>query len=229
MLATSVSLAILAPSTSQTTEEGTGRSKPLDSASLDRENKALSQDLVCEERLPFKSDASFFDPARGTDCIRSDKRGVFVRVYAHAETIPHVLQEWEPTIGDDRWFVRGKNSIVMGPLDALTQAASMPGASKPSRSAATNVSYSAFDGDRDTCMSMLASAAAARTKRLSDYDVLRQDLDRAVPGASAVVEKTVTAEVIRSLKGKLDYHIDSALSRFGDQYREVCRRALPDR
>jgi hypothetical protein len=41
-----------------------------------------------------------------------------------------------------------------------------------------------------------------------------------------VIERNVTPAVIASLKGKFDYQISSALSRYGDDFRDVCLRTF---
>jgi hypothetical protein len=132
----------------------------LDAEAREKLNTQLSSGLQCNERLPIYAESSFIDPTRGTDCVRNDKTAAFVRVFAHSKTVPKFLQEWAPTIGDGRWFVRGASWVVIGPRDALGSAAKVPGATHPSKEAPTDVAVPIRDADQDLCMSVVTSAAA---------------------------------------------------------------------
>jgi hypothetical protein len=198
----------------------------LDRAARAALNSKLSAGLQCEERLEVFAESSFIDPTRGTDCVRPDKRAIFVRVFAHSATVPKFLQEWAPTIGEGRWFVHGANWVVIGPRDALGAAAEVSGATRPSKDAPTHVVVPARDADQDTCMSVVASAAADLVLAPERFADDRRSLNADVPGAVAVIERRVTPQVVATLKGKLDYQISSSLSRFGDDFRTVCLRSF---
>lgn len=202
-------------------------SASLTSDQLRTQARALHQKLECAETFELLADASFFDPARGFDCIRADRSAAFVRVYAHSKTVLRVLNEWSPTLGRGRQYVRGRHWIVFGPADALRDVARVPGASAPSTRVPPGIATPARDADRDVCMSTLASAAADRVVAAARFRQQRSSLDAAVPNASRVVGELVTPAVVTELKGKPDYQISSELSRFGDRFRELCRRTLP--
>lgn len=199
----------------------------LTSDQLRTQASALIQKMECAETFELFADASFFDPARGFDCIRADRSAAFVRVYSHRETVQRVLNEWSPTFGRGRQYVRGRHWIVFGQADALRDVARVTGATVPSTRVPSRIATPPRDADRDVCMSTLASAAADRVVAPARFRQQRSSLDVAVPNASRVVEELVTPTIVNELKDKPDYQISSGLSRFGDRFRELCRRALP--
>jgi hypothetical protein len=195
---------------------------------LTKTTQRLAALLTCTEQYDLLSDPSFFDPARGVDCIRSDRSAVFVRVYSHAETVPRVLQEWGQTFGEGRKWIRGKNWIVMGPTSALSDFEFVDGASRPTATPPTGVQTPVDAARRDTCMSLLSSAAADRVVGADDAAATLEHLDEEYAGAARAVNRAVTPALAVHLRAKPDYVVSSALTRFGDSFRDVCRSALGD-
>jgi hypothetical protein len=77
-------------------------------------------------------------------------------------------------------------------------------------------------GARDICIRFLFSVAADRIVRPDEYEVSIVDIDKHYAGARIQVEATVTDTVVADLRGKRDFEVSAGLSRFGDDYREVC-------
>lgn len=82
----------------------------------------LRLSLPCEDSDALMDDLAFWDAMRGFDCV-DGVNTTFVRVYAHAASVPQTLEDWSDTLGRDRGVVRGRYWYVIGPpaaIDAMT-------------------------------------------------------------------------------------------------------------
>lgn len=81
----------------------------------------LRRSVPCQDPDALQDDLAFWDAMRGYDCL-AGADSTFIRVYAHAASVPQTLEDWQDTLGSDRDVVRGANWYVIGPpavIDAM--------------------------------------------------------------------------------------------------------------
>lgn len=215
-----------APKAVPTAANTSPSSPPLSDSALSDSVISLSRRLNCDRRVEVYADLSFFDRARGLDCIRPDGRAVIVRAYAHASTVGRVIQEWGPTFGAGRAWTRGDNWVVFGPRSQIEAVANSHGGSRPS-TVVPAVETDPADAARDTCVSFVAGAASQDIDNEAAFERDATTIDETYPGASDAVRRIVSTLLRARLKSAPDYEVAAALSRFGDVIRSVCTHARP--
>lgn len=73
----------------------------------------LRSSMPCDAFDRLSDDLAFWDAMQGFDCS-SPGGPSFVRVYAHAASVPQTLADWEDTFGAERTVARGAHWYVIG-------------------------------------------------------------------------------------------------------------------
>jgi len=73
----------------------------------------LRATVPCKLADALHDDLAFWDSMRGFDCLDGDSP-TFIRVYAHAVSVPQTLADWDGTFGAGRAVTRGEHWYVIG-------------------------------------------------------------------------------------------------------------------
>jgi hypothetical protein len=189
---------------------------------LDHIVDSFRHDFDCAERFDTHADLAFFGESSGFDCILADRSAVFVKAYAHPETIEHVVVEWAPTFGTGRSWTGGDNWVVSGPRADLERVAAEHRGTTLSTKAPDDAGGPLVDEARNTCMAFVSSAAADYVQDSSRFTEVAEGLDREYPGATTMITATVSEAFRSTHLDSPDYQLAAALSSFGAEFRQVC-------
>lgn len=166
---------------------------------MEQTSRALNQRLPCSGATVVTSDLTFFDDARGFDCLSPEGEPIFVRVFDEPDSVAQVLQDWGPTLVDGRKVVTGPNWFVLGPSAAIEPVTTESGASHSSAGVPTPAPLTASQDDANTCIRFVVSAAgqlATEPDRLAQMEVELDELyPAAAPRIRELVEPTLAHEI----------------------------------
>lgn len=166
------------------------RGPALPQSSLQGAADALRRSVSCEDSDELKADLAFWDEMRGFDCF-GQPGPVFIRVYAHAESVPQTLEDWNGTFTAERAVVRGGNWYVIGPpavVEAVRAPVDMP-------RIATNAGHpQPLTAEQDyltTCMRFVATESQRYVEQPSKRSASAEQYEALFPGVTTAVHSAV--------------------------------------
>jgi hypothetical protein len=166
---------------------------------MEQTSRALNQRLRCSSATDVTSDLTFFDDARGFDCLSPEGEPIFARVFDEPDSVAQVLQDWGPTLVDGRKVVTGPNWFVLGPSAAIEPATTESGASQASTDIPTPAPLTAAQDDANTCIRFVVSAAGQSATEPEHLAQMEVELDELYPNAAPrireLVEPTLAHEI----------------------------------
>ena len=176
--------AITADSKALPTEPG------LSGAALQLIAEELRGSLPCDDADALADDLAFWDAMRGFDCFdRAD--AVFVRVYAHAASVPQTLDEWADTFNDQRTVARGENWYVIGPPSVIAAMKAPEGLPKIADDAGVPAKLTAAQDYLTTCTRFVASEGARYVEHPRKRSGSAKQYEALFPGVTAAVHASV--------------------------------------
>lgn len=128
----------------------------LDAAQMQEIAAELRATVPCERADALHDDLAFWDSMRGFDCL-GGKAPTFIRVYAHAASVPQTLADWDGTFGADRAVTRGAHWYVIGTPATVTSVQPPDGAPRIANDVGVPVPLTPEQDYRTTCVLYVSS------------------------------------------------------------------------
>ena len=170
-------------------------------------------------------DLAFWDASRGFDCFDREEP-TFIRVYAHAASVPQTLDDWDGTLGAERAVVRGASWYVIGAPSTVSAVNSPSGAPRTANDLGSPVPLTAEQDYLTTCVLYVSSEAQRHVRHPEQRDTSADRYDALFPGVTAAVH-TAVDDLGRSRVSQItdeDRWI-AALSPIGPRLKEQCTTA----
>lgn len=208
------------------TPESTRAAAPaLDVTRMQEIADELRAGVPCGQPDALQDDLAFWDSMRGFDCL-DDEASTFIRVYAHAASVPQTLQDWDGTFNEERTVARGANWYVVGPPSRL---AALRAPSQQPQLAADIGVPSPLTPEQDyltTCGLFVSTEAERYIREPSVPDESRQQYEALFPGVAAELHSAIDAlgpEHVRSITDEDRWA--AALSPIGPRVKHQCQLA----
>jgi hypothetical protein len=187
--------------------------------------QTLRLSAPCDDSDELKADLAFWDAMRGFDCF--DQPGpVFIRVYAHAASVPQTLEDWDGTFTAERAVARGRNWYVIGPpavVDAVHAPADMP---RIATDAGHPQPLTAEQDYLTTCMRFVASEGQRYVRHPHKRSGSAEQYERLFPGVTGSIHSAVDdlgRSYILDIENR-DRRV-AALSSIGPRVSAACEKA----
>lgn len=159
-----------------------GDGPALSAVAMQSKADRLRRSVPCRDADALHDDLAFWDAMRGYDCL-AGADSTFIRVYAHAASVPQTLEDWQDTLGADRDVVRGENWSVIGPPTVI-DAVDVPWDTIPGDEA-TPTKLTAEQDYLTTCVRFVASEGERYVQRPGERDGSAKQYETIFPGVLA--------------------------------------------
>lgn len=150
----------------------------------------LHQSVRCKDVDVLQDDLAFWDAMRGFDCF-TGADSTFIRVYAHAASVPQTLDEWKDTINTERAVARGQNWYVVGPPTVI-QALNVPrDTPKIADNVGAPINLTAEQDYLTTCTRFVASEGERYVKHPRKRSGSAKQYEALFPGVASDVHAAV--------------------------------------
>jgi hypothetical protein len=146
--------------------------------------------VPCDGADTLHDDLAFWDSMRGYDCLSPDQP-TFIRVYAHAASVPQTLAEWDGTFDSERAVARGANWYVVGPPAAVSAVIAPEGAPRMADDIGEPVSLTPEQDYITTCMLFVSSEGQRYVQRPDGRSPSAEQYDALFPGVTAEVHAAI--------------------------------------
>lgn len=175
---------------SSTWEPALGTEPALDAASMQTIADHLRRTAPCDRADVLHDDLAFWDSMRGFDCLDPDAP-TFIRVYAHAVSVPQTLAEWDGTFDSDRAVVRGANWYVIGPPSTVSGVEAPTGAPRVADDVGEPVSLTPEQDYTTTCMLFVSNEGPRYVRWPDERSTSAQQYDEVFPGVTDDVHAAI--------------------------------------
>ncbi|PZE34778.1 MULTISPECIES: hypothetical protein [unclassified Curtobacterium] len=181
--------------------------------------------VPCTRADTLLDDLAFWDSMRGFDCFDHDEP-TFIRVYAHAASVPQTLAEWDGTFGTGRAVARGVNWYVVGTPATVSAVRPPDGAPRTANDLGSPVPLTPEQDYLTTCVLYVSSESQRYVQHPKQRSVSADQYGALFPGVSAATHAAVDdlgrARVLEIMDE--DRWI-AALSPIGPRLKEQCAAA----
>ncbi|SFG00104.1 hypothetical protein [Curtobacterium sp. YR515] len=146
--------------------------------------------VPCGRADTLHDDLAFWDSMRGFDCLEPDAP-TFIRVYAHAASVPQTLAEWDGTFDSDRAVVRGANWYVIGPPTTVSAVEAPTGAPRVADDVGEPVSLTPEQDYTTTCMLFVSSEGQRYVRRSEERSTSAEQYGAIFPGVTDEVHAAI--------------------------------------
>jgi hypothetical protein len=162
----------------------------LDAAAMEHLADELRATVPCTRADALLDDLAFWDSMHGFDCFDRDAP-TFIRVYAHAASVPQTLAEWDGTFGSGRAVTRGANWYVIG-TPAIVSAVKPPSeAPRTANDLGSPVPLTAEQDYLTTCMLYVSSEGERYVRHPEQRSASADQYGPLFPGVTAAVHAAV--------------------------------------
>lgn len=189
--------------------------------------RSLTQHLSCASVIEVSNDLTFYDDVLGQDCYLRSDDVVVVRVFHASSSVAQVLtDDWEPSLGDDRQVVSGKNWFVVGPPKELTRFENIKGREEgPSSTIPSPEPLTERQSSLTTCGRFLSSAVRAYIFSPSDYPGDSDEFRKLFPGANKMIHSELSPAVLGNLRSMPEDQVMAAVTDYLPNLKALCKSA----
>ncbi|PZF58155.1 hypothetical protein DEJ23_04430 [Curtobacterium sp. MCSS17_008] len=150
----------------------------------------LRATVPCTRADALLDDLAFWDSMRGFDCFDREEL-TFIRVYAHAASVPQTLDDWDGTLGAERAVARGANWYVIGAPGTVAAVRPPSGAPRTADDLGSPVPLTAEQDYLTTCMLYVSSEAQRYVQHPKQRDSSAPQYGVLFPGVEVAVHTAV--------------------------------------
>lgn len=185
----------------------------------------LRRSVPCRDADALRDDLAFWDAMRGFDCLDGAESS-FIRVYAHASSVPQTLEDWKDTLNSDRAVVRGKNWYVIGSLGVLDALRVPRNAHVVARDVGTPLKLTAEQDYLTTCARFIASEGKRYVGQPTKRSESAVQYEALFPGVTADLHAAIDdLGRVRISKIADTERWTAALSSVGPRLKSKCKTA----
>lgn len=162
----------------------------LDAASTQRIADELRATVPCERADALHDDLASWDSMRGFDCLDGDT-STFIRVYAHAASVPQTLADWDGTFGTDRAVTRGEHWYVIGTPATVSSVVPPNGAPRIANDIGVPVPLTPEQDYMTTCVLFVSSEGQRYVQRPKQRSTSTHEYSALFPGVAAEVHAAI--------------------------------------
>lgn len=195
-------------------------------ASLAEQVRALQIGLDCTHVTTWRGDPYFWDGMRGVDCYTELDAPVFIRVYAHSDSVAQVLGDWAGIFVDGRSVVYGAGWFVIGPRAVISHIAATHDGAGPTVELPKPLPLSPTRDERTTCVRFLSGSVQDAVQNRKQFAQELPVMDRIYPGAERAVRGITTRDTIAKLEDTPVAELPARLGDFANELNAVCASAI---
>ncbi|MBO9041388.1 hypothetical protein [Curtobacterium flaccumfaciens] len=185
----------------------------------------LRATVPCERADALHDDLAFWDSMRGFDCLAGDSP-TFIRVYAHAESVPQTLADWDGTFGAERAVTRGEHWYVIGAPDTVSAVNPPNGTPRVANDVGAPVPLAPEQHYMTTCMLFVSSEGQRYVQHPERRSTSADQYGALFPGVTAEVHAAIEDLGRNRILGIADEERwIAALSPMGPRLKRQCATA----
>lgn len=162
----------------------------LDAASMERIADELRTSVPCERADALHDDLASWDSMRGFDCLDTDA-SAFIRVYAHAASVPQTLADWDGTFGTERAVTRGEHWYVIGTPETVSSVIPPIGAPRIANDIGVPVPVTPEQDYMTTCVLFVSSEGQRYVQYPKQRSTSADQYGALFPGVAAEVHAAI--------------------------------------
>ncbi|WP_147268402.1 hypothetical protein [Spongiactinospora rosea] len=190
---------------------------------------SIARAIGCPDKEYLYDDLYFWDTMYGVNCYNEGKGGkvTVVRAYRTPESIPIVLQDWQPLITSERPLITGKNWFAVGSAAEVQRVRKLVEGASAITTHVPQVDHS-LSPEREavtTCVRFAAGAINDRALNSAQYRQMLPYLDKMYPGFKRVIEGSMPADSAQELKQISEHDVgrlEPYISKYGIKAKEFC-------